>query len=55
VTDREVRDAYAALASLNIDMFGAVERVHPDDLGMIQRHLGDLTGPWSISDAARVS
>jgi trans-aconitate methyltransferase len=41
----EVRDAYSALADRYISLFGSVQQVHPDDLSLVRRQLGDLTGP----------
>jgi SAM-dependent methyltransferase len=41
----EISDAYGAAAQLYISMFGSVADVHPDDLHLIRRHLGDQTGP----------
>jgi SAM-dependent methyltransferase len=34
-----VRDAYASVADLYIDLFGTSQKVHPDDLAFIERHL----------------
>jgi SAM-dependent methyltransferase len=44
MTTEDVRDAYAAAATRYIDLLGAIERVHADDLAFIHRHLGALTG-----------
>jgi SAM-dependent methyltransferase len=41
----KIRDAYGAVAPLYISMFGSAEQTHPDDLDLICRHLGDVTGP----------
>ncbi|MEU5962275.1 class I SAM-dependent methyltransferase [Micromonospora parva] len=40
-----VRQAYTAVAELYIELFGTKEHVHPDDLALIERHLGDRQGP----------
>ncbi|MEU5872823.1 methyltransferase domain-containing protein [Glycomyces sp. NPDC047369] len=40
-----VRQAYTSVAELYIEMFGTKEQVHPDDLALIERHLGDRQGP----------
>ncbi|GAA0805896.1 class I SAM-dependent DNA methyltransferase [Spirilliplanes yamanashiensis] len=40
-----VRQAYAAVAELYIGLFGAADRVHPDDLAFIGRHLAGRAGP----------
>ncbi|MDR7274761.1 class I SAM-dependent methyltransferase [Catenuloplanes atrovinosus] len=40
----QVRRSYAAVADLYIDLFGSRERVHPDDLAFIARHLGGTRG-----------
>ena len=39
-----IRDAYAAIADLYIDLFGASHQVHPDDLALIGRHLAIRPG-----------
>ncbi|WP_369137359.1 class I SAM-dependent DNA methyltransferase [Modestobacter versicolor] len=44
-TDQPVGRAYAALADRYIELFGSVASVHPDDLRLIDAHLGRLTGP----------
>lgn len=36
---RQVRDGYAAVAGLYIELFGSREKVHADDLAFIGRHL----------------
>lgn len=41
----EIRQAYGAVADLYISMFGTAEQVHPDDLDLIRRHLGQSAGP----------
>jgi SAM-dependent methyltransferase len=45
VSSRDVQQAYSSLAQLYIDLLGSVESVHPDDLLLIERHLGHLEGP----------
>jgi SAM-dependent methyltransferase len=46
VADKEqVRQSYASVADLYIEQFGASDKVHPDDLAFIGRHLGGQTGP----------
>lgn len=41
-----IQRSYAAVADLYIDLFGAVEKMHPDDLEFIGRHLaGGRRGP----------
>jgi SAM-dependent methyltransferase len=42
-----VRDAYTSIAGLYIDLFGAEDKVHADDLALIGRHLG---GPGRVLD-----
>ncbi|MFC0533986.1 class I SAM-dependent DNA methyltransferase [Phytohabitans kaempferiae] len=39
-----VRQAYASVAELYIELFGTSERQHLDDLALIRRHLGDRSG-----------
>ena len=39
-----VRQAYASVAELYIELFGTSEQVHADDLAFIGRHLGDKSG-----------
>lgn len=39
-----VRQAYASVADLYIELFGASGKVHPDDLAFIERHLGGRPG-----------
>ncbi|MET7423012.1 class I SAM-dependent methyltransferase [Dactylosporangium sp. NPDC005555] len=43
-TDR-VRQSYASVADLYIELFGTRQQVHPDDLAFIGRHLGGARGP----------
>jgi SAM-dependent methyltransferase len=45
VGSRDVQQAYSSLAQQYIDLLGSMEIVHPDDLRLIERHLGHLTGP----------
>ncbi|MEU8261642.1 class I SAM-dependent methyltransferase [Micromonospora sp. NPDC048999] len=40
----QVRQAYASLAELYIEMFGTSQQVHPDDLAFIGRHLAGRPG-----------
>jgi SAM-dependent methyltransferase len=40
----QVRDAYAAVADLYIELFGTSQQVHPDDLAFIGRHLSIQPG-----------
>jgi SAM-dependent methyltransferase len=40
----QVRDAYAAVAGLYIDLFGTSRQVHADDLAFIGRHLSIRPG-----------
>jgi SAM-dependent methyltransferase len=35
----QIRDAYTSVAGLYIDLFGTPEKVHADDLDLIERHL----------------
>lgn len=37
--------AYSLLFERYIDLFGSVEHVHADDLALIGRHLGQVSGP----------
>ena len=39
-----VRQAYASVAELYIELFGTSEQVHADDLAFIGRHPGDQSG-----------
>lgn len=45
MSQAEVKQAYGAVADLYISMFGSVEHVHPDDVDLIRRHLGQQAGP----------
>lgn len=55
----QVRDAYASVAGLYIELFGTSGAVHPDDLALIERHLSkgpvlDLgCGPGHLTDHLR--
>jgi SAM-dependent methyltransferase len=57
----QVRQAYASVAELYIDLFGTSQQVHPDDLAFVGRHLAgqpgtvlDLgCGPGHITDYLR--
>ena len=40
-----VRQGYSSVADLYIELFGASERVHTDDLALIGRHLSGRPGP----------
>jgi SAM-dependent methyltransferase len=40
-----VAQAYSSLAGRYIELFGSVDSVHPDDLRLIDGHLGRLPGP----------
>jgi SAM-dependent methyltransferase len=40
-----VREAYTSVAGLYIDLFGAGDKVHADDLALIGRHLAGTPGP----------
>ncbi|MFC4066567.1 class I SAM-dependent methyltransferase [Actinoplanes subglobosus] len=42
-----VREAYTSIAAIYIDLFGAEDKVHPDDLSLIARHLAAHPGPPS--------
>jgi SAM-dependent methyltransferase len=44
VTVAQVRQAYASVAGLYIELFGT-RQVHPDDLALIERHLAGRPGP----------
>jgi SAM-dependent methyltransferase len=41
----QVRQAYASVAELYIELFGTRAQVHADDLAFIGRHLADRPGP----------
>ena len=41
----QVRQAYASVAGLYIELFGSRQQVHPDDLAFIARHLAVRPGP----------
>ncbi|WP_432498750.1 class I SAM-dependent methyltransferase [Kineococcus auxinigenes] len=45
MSSRGVQQAYSSLAQQYIDLLGSVETVHPDDLRLIEQHLGHLSGP----------
>lgn len=45
VSSRTVQQAYSSIAPVYIDLFGSVDTVHPDDLAVISRHLGQAEGP----------
>ena len=45
MSSRDVQQAYSALAQQYIDLLGSMDIVHRDDLRLIERHLGHLTGP----------
>ncbi|WP_138759867.1 class I SAM-dependent methyltransferase [Modestobacter altitudinis] len=40
-----VARAYSSLAGRYIELFGSLDCVHPDDLRLVEDHLGRLTGP----------
>ena len=40
-----VRQAYSLLAGQYVEVCGALQHVHLDDLGLIERHLAQLPGP----------
>jgi 2-polyprenyl-3-methyl-5-hydroxy-6-metoxy-1,4-benzoquinol methylase len=44
VSKEQVRQSYAAVADLYIELFGTSQRVHPDDLAFIGRHLAGQQG-----------
>ena len=44
VSQEQVRQSYASIADLYIELFGTSQRVHPDDLAFIARHLGSRPG-----------
>jgi SAM-dependent methyltransferase len=41
----DVQQAYSSRSHLYIDLFGSGQHEHPQDLRLIDRHLGHLTGP----------
>jgi trans-aconitate methyltransferase len=41
----EVQQAYSSLSQQYIDLFGSGRHEHPDDLRLIDQHLGRLAGP----------
>lgn len=45
MTPGTVQRAYSVLAERYIDLLGSLDQVHPDDLELIGRHLGGVTGP----------
>ena len=45
MTSEAVAQAYSSLAGRYIELFGSVDSVEPDDLRLIEAHLGRLTGP----------
>ena len=45
MSSRDVQHAYSSVAQLYIDLLGSVQIVHPDDVLLIERHLGHLEGP----------
>src|SRR5690242_7279920 len=49
MADSVVRDSYTGVSDTYTRMFGAVARVHPDDLRFLERHLGRCDG--AILDA----
>jgi SAM-dependent methyltransferase len=44
VNQEQVRQSYASVANLYIELFGASRQVHPDDLAFITRHLAGRHG-----------
>ena len=40
-----VRQAYSAMSDLYIELFASGAHEHPDDLDLMRRHLGTLSGP----------
>ena len=40
-----VQQAYSGLSDVYIDLFASGDHEHPDDLALIDRHLGSLSGP----------
>ena len=49
MSGEKIRDAYASVSALYIELFGARERVHADDLDLIGRHL--TIRPGEVLDA----
>jgi SAM-dependent methyltransferase len=45
VKERDVQHAYSSVSHLYIDLFGSGQHEHPDDLRLIDHHLGQVTGP----------
>jgi SAM-dependent methyltransferase len=45
VSTETVREAYASIADLYIELFGTRDKVHADDLAFIGRHLAGRPGP----------
>ncbi|MFI7604348.1 class I SAM-dependent methyltransferase [Micromonospora sp. NPDC049366] len=45
MNQEQVRQAYASVADLYIELFGSREQVHADDLAFIGRHLAGRPGP----------
>ncbi|MGN6753390.1 MAG: class I SAM-dependent methyltransferase [Intrasporangium sp.] len=41
----DVQQAYSSLSHVYIDLFGSGQHEHPDDLRLIDQHLGHVTGP----------
>ncbi|MGW4463193.1 class I SAM-dependent DNA methyltransferase [Micromonospora sp. NPDC004704] len=44
MTSEQVRQAYASVADLYIELFGTVQQAHPDDLAFIGDHLSSQPG-----------
>jgi SAM-dependent methyltransferase len=44
VNVEQVRDAYASVADLYIELFGTSQQVHADDLALVERHLSIRPG-----------
>lgn len=40
-----VQQAYSGLSDVYIDLFASGDHEHPDDLALVDRHLGSLSGP----------
>lgn len=45
ISEERVPVAYGALADQYISLFGSIDRVNPDDVAMLSRHLTSLRGP----------